>query len=385
MRSWDFSIRLKLKFFWPIFFLFPTGSDQERAPMPIAKKTSTKKNSAVAKKPTSLRPSGNNDAAVKQALKKRKAEKIKAVLKSKRPDQANSESASEEEERAEEELDQKKMMDFMRRQFEEQFGKVEGLPEPEEESEEEENDSEAGSGSDSDEKVNEADPDSENDSDLDLEMEEYEHYNEESEEEDSGSESDEGPVVVKHVESGFKVEASKQDKKLFLSSKAPIQEAKPEPKRRQNASEPDEDERQNLDNDLALQRLIKESHILADAGLSGVDISTGVIGKARHKTLDSRLDDLGLKKKKEGQMPMKMRQALSAHQQKRKDRHVAQAKEAGIILARSATAKESKKKPAKRERGLKINSVGRETKHGIIISKSEIAKYSGTGGKKGRR
>lgn len=338
--------------------------------MPITKK-SRQSSKGVAKRPASSHLKAKSDL-VKQSMKKQKAEKLRAVLKSKRPDlHSDSEDGAED-------ADQKRMMALMKRQFEEQFGKVEGLPESEDEfdneSEEEAQDDED---EDSENDNVEGSSDGENNSEFDLEMEEYEHFQDEVPS-DSGSESDEGPIVVRHSESGFKVEATKQEKKLFLSSKAPQQEPKPEPKRRQRANEPDEDERQNLDDDLALQRLIKESHILAEAGLSGVDISTGVIGKARHKTLDSRMNDLGLKKLKEGQMPMKMRQALSAKQQQRKDRHVAQAKEAGIILARSATAKEPRKN-VKRERGLKINSVGRETRHGLIISKSEIAKYTTKG------
>lgn len=322
-------------------------------------------------------------SVAKQLIQNQKAKRLRNMPKSKRPDLESESEASEDEELPAK--SDKSVMDIFKRSFEQQFGKVEGLPELESESEENEEtfDNESENSEDS-----EDGEERENDSDLDLEMEEYEHYQEQEDLGESESESeDEKPLVVRHTDSSFMVEATKQEKKLFMSSKAPLQEAKPQPSsKRQRTEERDEDEQLNLDNDLALQRLIKESHILAEAGLSGVDISTGITGKARHKTLESRLDDLGVKKTKTQQMPMNMRKGMTAKQQERHERHVKNSREAGIILARSEVTK-APKKQVKRERGLKIASVGRETRHGLIISKSEIAKYSGTGGgkKKGRR
>lgn len=337
--------------------------------MPIT--TSRKKQVAgAAKKRTITKKPAASDVAKQQRVKK-----IAKSLKSKRPDLNNDESEEETPE-----VVPKSVMDVFKRNFEQQFGKVEGLPSEDEEEDDEE---------DKDEDDDDDSEKEENDSDLDIEMDqEYAHYNESEESEEPEDSEDEKPLVVKFNDSSYTMDSlieDKQQKKLFMSSKTPLQERPPSPKSRRNKSKPDEDEQLNLDNDLALQRLIKESHILAEAGLSGVDISTGITGKARHKTLESRLNDLGVKKSKEGQIPMNMRKGMIAKSQERQATHIKQSREAGIILARpSKKVGEKEKKPVKRERGLKIASVGRETRHGLIISKSEIAKYSGTG-KKGRR
>lgn len=360
------------------------------ATMPISKKI--KKSQLLTRKP-SRRPETSVSVSAQKlqedTLRKLKAKKLQKVLKSNRPS-LNAESEDYEEEKAEREA--KSAMNAFKRIYEQQFGKAEGLEEPqsEEESEQDQNQKEEKSGSGSDE---DAEGDY-NNSDLDMEMEQYEHYasssGEESEEESELEESEnEQPIVVKHTESSFAIPVDKQEMKLFMSTKAPLQEAPAEPKRRSRATQPSEDEQHNLENDLALQRLIKESHILAEAGLSGVDLSTGITGKARHKTLQSRLDDLGLKKSKPETMPMNIRKGMVSKQKRRHENYVERAKEAGIILARpakkSAGEEGGKKRVVKRERGLKIASVGRETKHGLIISKSEIARYSGSGGGRGGR
>ncbi|ANB14864.1 Faf1p [Sugiyamaella lignohabitans] len=84
-------------------------------------------------------------------------------------------------------------------------------------------------------------------------------------------------------------------------------------------------------------------------------------------------------------MPMSLRKGIEKSRKMKQDKYEAYAKEAGIVLARPA-AGSVKKKPVKRDRGLKIASVGRNTRHGLVISKAEIAKYtSGRGGAKGKR
>ncbi|KAF5099484.1 hypothetical protein D0Z00_001616 [Geotrichum galactomycetum] len=279
-------------------------------------------------------------------------------------------------------------MDIFRKNFEAQFGQVEGLTETKSDDDQDNSDSDEnissdnGSGSDDENEI-------ENNEDFDLEMDQdYEHYNESDDSDASLSsgheeekDDDDKPVVVKFLDS-TPTESfipDKRQKKLFMSSHAPKQEPIEPPAKRDPKDE--SEEQLNLDNDLALQRLIKESHILAEAGLSGVDISTGITGRARHKTLDLRLDELGLATAKTGQIPMNMRKGMVAKKAQRKERHIREAKEAGIVLARE-TKKElplgKRDKSKWRERGLKINSVGRETRNGLFISKSEISKYTGT-------
>lgn len=359
--------------------------------MPITTPSSRKKQLVAKKRSTTGSKKSLKTDLVKQSLKKQRAKKLAAVLKSKRPDLNKDESEEEEDSDAEDakatNQNQKSVMDIFKRNFEQQFGKVEGLAvsSSEEEPEAKQEDPEDEDSSDEDSEI---DTEAENNSDFDLEMDqEYEHYQSSEESEENEEQDEEQPIVVKFTDSLFNMDAltDKKQKKLFVSSKAPKQEL-PEEKLSRNNNKPDEEEQLNLDNDLALQRLIKESHILAEAGLSGVDISTGIIGRARHKTMDIRMDDLGLKKVKPDRMPMNMRKGMTAKAKERHETHVRQSREAGIILARPAKVNDDKKKVRKRERGLKIASVGRETRHGLMISKSEIAKYSGTGGgKKGRR
>jgi hypothetical protein len=358
----------------------------------------SKLSSASSKKAKPM-PAISKDAQLSKKKRQQQLAKLKKK-KSNRPDLNASESESSDDDDEEQEKDSdavdayskqgKSVMDIFRKNFEAQFGQVEGLTEAKSDDDQDNNDSDenisSDTGSDSDEK-NEI----ENNEDFDLEMDQdYEHYNESDdsgadvslssghEEEDSDSDK---PVVVKFLDSTSTTSfiPDKRQKKLFMSSHAPKQEPIEAPAKRDPKEE--SEEQLNLDNDLALQRLIKESHILAEAGLSGVDISTGITGRARHKTLDLRLDELGLAGAKTGQMPMKMRKGMVAKQAQRKERHIREAKEAGIVLARE-TKKElplgKRDKSKWRERGLKINSVGRETRNGLFISKSEISKYTGT-------
>jgi hypothetical protein len=191
---------------------------------------------------------------------------------------------------------------------------------------------------------------------------------------------DEAPKVVKFVDSTRRTGLdmnSRQEKKRFMTNTAPKKAsadvvAKP--------TKPTQEEAEDLKNDIALQRLINESHILAEANkeghISGADVSTDLdpIGKARIKALEFRLQQAGAKKQHE-KMPMNMRKGIIAKQKDRKEKHEAYAKEAGIVLARPSTNGVSKK-PARRDRGLQIASVGKNTRHGLVISKSEIARYT---------
>lgn len=273
---------------------------------------------------------------------------------------------------------------LLQQKFEAQFGHIEGFDISTPESKESDTEVRSDVESNTEYHKSKHDSDDENNDEFDLEID---HNNipsdEGSSESDSDSESDQEdkPVVVKFVDPSYSSseQYSKQDKKLFMSSKAPKFESDlpSKPVTPKEASE----EKLNLENDLALQRLIQESHILAEAGLSGVDISTGITGKVRHKTLDSRLDALGMKKAKAARNPMLVQQGMNAKQSQRKERRVTAAKEAGIVLARSETAKVKKPENQKmRQRGLKINLVGKETRNGLVISKREIEKYSGTSG-----
>ncbi|CAN6674720.1 hypothetical protein TRVA0_062S00364 [Trichomonascus vanleenenianus] len=188
--------------------------------------------------------------------------------------------------------------------------------------------------------------------------------------------SDDEPQVVRFEDTSTAVPlVSKREKKLFVRSSAPKKEPTEEkPSRKGKVSK---EEQEDIKNDLALQRLISESHILAEANQhSGADISLDFdpIGKSRLKALDTRLKSLGAKQEKSQSMPMNMAKGIKQAQKTKQEKYTKHAREAGIILAK--VSKDTSKKTKKRDRGLKIASVGRNTRHGLIISQQEIARVT---------
>ena len=217
---------------------------------------------------------------------------------------------------------------------------------------------------------------------------------------------------------------SKQDRKLLKSGRAPTlleiskkeKLAAKQQAKQQSAKSKAEDE-ENLANDLKLQRLLKESHILANTlEYSGADLTLQTIdfedptGKARRRALDSRIRELastnsrtgGLPKKLE-KMPMAMRKGMIKKRDERIKKYEKDARDAGIVLSkvrkgelrdldagkgstsssdRLGTGKKVDKRI--RDRGLKINGIGRSTRNGLVISQGEIDRVN-RGGRKGFR
>ncbi|CAL9728993.1 protein Faf1p [Monosporozyma unispora] len=221
--------------------------------------------------------------------------------------------------------------------------------------------------------------------------------------------------------------------------KLALREAKLEKERKKNGvEEKDEDgsgatEEENLHNDLELQQFLKESHLLSafngsnknSQGQSGVGLTleslngsgnnndtimyqdNEVMGKARMKTLEHRLRGLaeinGRSKKisKLEKVPMAVRKGMVNKHLGRISRYEQDAKDGGIILSKvkkgqfrkiestykkdierrigtSIKTKEEERN-ARRERGLKVNSIGRSTRNGLIVSKEDIARINGSG------
>lgn len=205
---------------------------------------------------------------------------------------------------------------------------------------------------------------------------------------------------------------SKKDQKLARAGRAPTiqelnqkQSSKPSSKK-QKTSKEDQD---NLENDVKLQRLLQESHILANnQGHSGADLTMQTLdyedptGKSRAKALTSRLRNLsatnssnkGMPKKLES-MPMAMRKGMIKSQQKKVQKYEKEAKDAGTVLSkvkrgelrdltagkgstfasdRLGTGKSGPKRV--RDRGLKVNSVGKSTRNGLVILKKDIERIN---------
>ncbi|KAL6450336.1 FAF1 Protein FAF1 [Candida maltosa Xu316] len=208
---------------------------------------------------------------------------------------------------------------------------------------------------------------------------------------------------------------SKREKRLLKSGRAPtLQEITQREKNAlKHAPKPTKEDDENLQNDLKLQRLLKESHILANSlEYSGADLTLQTIdfddptGKARKRALTSRMREIssinstGMPKKLEN-MPMAMRKGMVKKREDRIRKYEEDARNAGIVLSkvrkgelrdlnagkgstmasdRIGTGKKVTKRV--RDRGLKINGIGRSTRNGLVISQGEIDRISGNGGHK---
>jgi len=135
----------------------------------------------------------------------------------------------------------------------------------------------------------------------------------------------------------------------------------------------------NLKNDLALQRLLKESHLLDSAS----DLAP--TGKNRHKALDMRMQSLGAKASLYDQkMPSAHRRGIKSKAATKEDKRRREAKENGIILEKPAPKKQTSNK--RRERGVGGPSVGKFTGGTLNLSQRDINSITRRSkGSKGRR
>lgn len=258
---------------------------------------------------------------------------------------------------------------------------------------------------------------SDGDSDRDSDEESEENSDEESD-------RDAAPKVVRLTENFTPVMVLKADKKLARSGRAPTLKEMEEMLRaqakltRKQAQRAAEEDLENLENDLKLQRLLSESHILAhNVEYSGADLTMQTldyeapVGNARRRILDQRIraaaatnsSTKGLPKTLE-KMPMHMRKGMIKARERRAVEYEREAREAGIVLSkvkkgelrnldqgRGATALSDrlgvgkKQRQRVRNRGLKVNTVGRATPHGLRISKQEIERVNNQGKRRRRK
>ncbi|EAU30549.1 conserved hypothetical protein [Aspergillus terreus NIH2624] len=234
--------------------------------------------------------------------------------------------------------------------------------------------------------------------DTDASEEEDEDEDDESEDGDTGSEwdglsGDEGASnaveVISYADSA-KTEAplDKKARKAFMTAKPPSFEVKATSAKRSPSKDEDEDgidaaDADNLKNDLALQRLLKESHLLE----SGSDLAP--TGKNRLKALDLRMQSLGAKTSLYHQkMPSSHRRGIKAKAEKREERRRLEAKENGIILEKPTP--KSKTSVGRRERGVGGPTIGKFSGGTLNLSKRDLSaiqkpRRSGKGKTRGRR
>ncbi|KAJ9642891.1 pre-rRNA processing and 40S ribosomal subunit assembly [Coniosporium tulheliwenetii] len=192
---------------------------------------------------------------------------------------------------------------------------------------------------------------------------------------DGISEDEEAPVEI--IEHSTSTDAAslldKQAQKAFMSSKPPTSTSTStttKPKRPTSPTEAD-GEALNLKNDLALQRLLKESHLLDST------TSYSPSGSNRHKATDIRLQSLGSKSSIHVQekMPMSHRRGITAKATSKEERRRREAKENGIILERAV--KVQKTTGGRRERGVGTPGVGKFRGGMLKLSKRDVASIEG--------
>lgn len=134
----------------------------------------------------------------------------------------------------------------------------------------------------------------------------------------------------------------------------------------------------NLKKDLALQRLLQESHLLDPRS------SLTPSGQNRHKALDIRQQALGSKSSMftQQKMPLAQRKGIIAKSAGREEKRRQEAKEGGIILEKAA---KTKSKDPKRERGIGAPSVGKFSRGMLTLSKRDVTKIVGPSKRSRRR
>ena len=127
----------------------------------------------------------------------------------------------------------------------------------------------------------------------------------------------------------------------------------------------------NLKKDLALQRLLKESHLLDSQS------PLAHFGQNRHKALDLRLQDMGSKTSIFAQksMPFAQRKGITAKITEKEELRRREAQENGIILEK--VGKRNRKDSILRQRGIGAPSVGKFQGGMLKLNKKDIAEIEG--------
>jgi len=208
----------------------------------------------------------------------------------------------------------------------------------------------------------------------------------------SDEDEDEDVEVVEFKDSRFdpEDEDSKAEMKAFMSSKPPkstsTQSKSSTVKKKQDGE--DSTEVTNLKNDQALQKLLRESHLLS-ASSSGTSTPTlSATGVARHKSTDLHLQSLGAKGSvfTQKKMPMAQRKHMVQKARTTEEKRRAAAKEAGIILERPTMGSSTVKRDAnrKREQTVGLPSVGKFRGGTLSLSKKDVRSITGGPGSKGK-
>lgn len=164
------------------------------------------------------------------------------------------------------------------------------------------------------------------------------------------------------------------EQKAFMSSGLPRQASSHSFSKESPADQPDDvNEKANLKNDMALERLLKESHLLKqNDNRSGSEVQ----GAARLKALDLRIQDLGGKSShlEQQRMPFSHKRGIAAKANERETKRRKEAAENGIVLER---AKAAVKAAAPRSRDVGSPGIGRFRGGMLKLSSKDVRSIQG--------
>jgi hypothetical protein len=228
---------------------------------------------------------------------------------------------------------------------------------------------------------------------MEAEEEEQDDDNHNNEDEDTDwagiSDEEDHIEVIEYQDSRLdEDDTAKAEMRAFMSSKPPTSVSAPS-KSLTVKKKPDDAElaeSTNLKNDLALQKLLRESHLLsASASSSGTSTPTlTATGISRHKSADLHLQSLGAKGSvfTQKKMPMAQRKHMIQKARLTDEKRRAEAREAGVILERPTMGKPATKRDdyKKRDRAVGLPSVGKFRGGTLNLSKKDVRDITGGGG-----
>ncbi|KAI0416723.1 hypothetical protein F5X98DRAFT_178535 [Xylaria grammica] len=186
----------------------------------------------------------------------------------------------------------------------------------------------------------------------------------------------------------------KRESRAWLSSRPPIPASdatRSSKNKKAKETTAEEDAPSLLKNDLALQRLLAESHLFSSAAIGRGDSGDAIehVGRNRHLATDLRLSALGSKTSiyKQAKMPMSFRKGIQAAASGREAKRRVEARENGIVLERPGASNLGKKASKEKRNGssgaIDAPAVGRMNNGMLKLSKKDISDIEGSGYRKG--
>ncbi|KAF3916900.1 hypothetical protein ABW21_db0201527 [Orbilia brochopaga] len=175
--------------------------------------------------------------------------------------------------------------------------------------------------------------------------------------------------------------SAKPSRSAFMSAKPPSSNTTTSSSSKPTSAKDTEEaaaDAANLQNDIALRRLLSESHLL-DSTLSHAS------ARHRQQALESRIVGLGgtALSKLDGtasRTPMAIRKGMSRKQEAREEKVRTAARDSGIVLAKSQMKKKKRKLKAngsssssKRDRGVGGPTVGKFRRGALVLSQRDVA------------